>query len=860
MATLSSTTDPLELAHLAFSLQAVKQTDSVSEVLTTQDFGTPPALKTFQTSLIWPETIVENDNPAALLPKALQRDNNLISTYQKYLTDPGDNSIACEFGSQLRKAQMPFEAQLVFRRHLKQSPSDGEALRNLSALLRDHKLYDAGLTVVTYMISKTPDDPWGHIQKGNILAHMERSDEAIAAYEKAISLQPDIPGAYSALARQLTLQSQYEEAEKNLHLALHDDPGDSHTIESLADLYRRTGRHGLALIWYQRAVSFRETSRSLKTRLAHCCFKREFWAEGRKALKSTLPGNMVQPEWDSEPRELNLYNAEGDLDGAGLAGLLIASELANQGWTLNLSGAESMFPLISIPEDKLKNTPSALDQDALPLEDLTFWTGFPQQILKPCLKHVPTFRTFNEGKIAFVHGKTTQLPWPDLEKIRKLLSPELEQMVIYTDARNSVIKTCKFLKTVSLVITDDSLTAISAAACGCASIVLLPIDTDWWWADREQASPYAENQTLIRIPHNVQGRALFETLKNAVLRKGIPARTGRPLALNTDVIGLDVALDSLPAPPLKSIGNIQDITALQGGTRNNVYRISGDQMSRVYRMGRYPPPRKGFYEKEISNMRIAADAGIAPPVFFADPLDGSMLIDFVDGDVMRSRSLREKQNAVSAAHLFRRLHRLPGFKDSFDIYSKVRRNQEYLVQKKSLAFTRRTEINNLMVRVIKILAANKVPFYATHNDPLTRNFILAHDRMYLIDWECSGLGDPHWDVAAMAAQAGFDEDVWHAFLVAYFGRENHPGMCRIPLLEALCRYYWWSDALYTGVRHPDDPSWQDTASQWWGWLTDIITAKGFERALNAASQYSWSPDDSPAVPDEDDGAVNLMIR
>ena len=51
------------------------------------------------------------------------------------------------------------------------------------------------------------------------------------------------------------------------------------------------------------------------------------------------------------------------------------------------------------------------------------------------------------------------------------------------------------------------------------------------------------------------------------------------------------------------------------------------------------------------------------------------------------------------------------------------------------------------------LAAHPLPLVACHCDPLCENFLDAGDRMWIVDWEYSGMNDPMWDLGDLSVEA-----------------------------------------------------------------------------------------------------------
>src|SRR3546814_3886901 len=54
------------------------------------------------------------------------------------------------------------------------------------------------------------------------------------------------------------------------------------------------------------------------------------------------------------------------------------------------------------------------------------------------------------------------------------------------------------------------------------------------------------------------------------------------------------------------------------------------------------------------------------------------------------------------------------------------------------------------------LDANPLPLAPCHCDPLCENFLDDGRRMWIVDWEYSGMNDPLWDLGDVSVEAGFD--------------------------------------------------------------------------------------------------------
>ena len=89
------------------------------------------------------------------------------------------------------------------------------------------------------------------------------------------------------------------------------------------------------------------------------------------------------------------------------------------------------------------------------------------------------------------------------------------------------------------------------------------------------------------------------------------------------------------------------------------------------------------------------------------------------------------------------------------------------------------------------LAAHPLPLAPCHCDPLCENFLDTGDRMWIVDWEYSGMNDPMWDLGDLSVEGQFDDAQDEEMLHAYFGAApsaNDQG--RMVIYKAMCDLLW----------------------------------------------------------------------
>jgi thiamine kinase-like enzyme len=91
----------------------------------------------------------------------------------------------------------------------------------------------------------------------------------------------------------------------------------------------------------------------------------------------------------------------------------------------------------------------------------------------------------------------------------------------------------------------------------------------------------------------------------------------------------------------------------------------------------------------------------------------------------------------------------------------------------------------------QVLAKHPAPLAPCHCDPLCENFLDTGARMWIVDWEYSGMNDPMWDLGDLSVEGGFDAAQEEAMLTAYFGHEAHAhDRGRMVIYKAMCDLLW----------------------------------------------------------------------
>jgi thiamine kinase-like enzyme len=93
--------------------------------------------------------------------------------------------------------------------------------------------------------------------------------------------------------------------------------------------------------------------------------------------------------------------------------------------------------------------------------------------------------------------------------------------------------------------------------------------------------------------------------------------------------------------------------------------------------------------------------------------------------------------------------------------------------------------------VQRALERYPAPLAPCHCDPLAENFLDNGKRMWMVDWEYSGMNDPLWDLGDLSVEANFSETQDMQMLNAYCdGEVSANALGRMVIYKAMSDLLW----------------------------------------------------------------------
>ena len=232
------------------------------------------------------------------------------------------------------------------------------------------------------------------------------------------------------------------------------------------------------------------------------------------------------------------------------------------------------------------------------------------------------------------------------------------------------------------------------------------------------------------------------------------------------------------------------------------YRVEVNDRPYLLRLETHRSPLRNPHQ--YTCMKIAADAGIAPPCRYADDAAGIAIIDFISTQPLKDFPGGEVALARALGELMARLQNTDPFPRLVDFRVLVERMLNYL--RRSFAPGLLDAHIEGLELIKQSLPWDEAEHRSSHNDPGPQNILFDGTRLWLIDWETSYRNDPLVDVAIVAETFARTPELETALLSAWTGRTPDKTMlARLLLMRQLTRLYY-AGLLLTSVGKTADGS------------------------------------------------------
>ena len=213
-----------------------------------------------------------------------------------------------------------------------------------------------------------------------------------------------------------------------------------------------------------------------------------------------------------------------------------------------------------------------------------------------------------------------------------------------------------------------------------------------------------------------------------------------------------------------------DLEPIAVGITNRNYLVRDGDDRYVARVCE-PLPHLGIDRRnEVVCQAVAHGFGVAPAVIHHQ--DGILISAFLDARTLSDDDLNDADRLTRLASLLQTLHgnwdRLVGEMIYFSPFQTV---QTYAVTARKLGAELPADTDALLDDA-RQLARRLGPFTPVlcHNDLLAANILDDGQRLWLVDWEYGGIGNPLFDLAGISGNCGLSDELETMLLEAYRGK------------------------------------------------------------------------------------------
>ncbi len=233
---------------------------------------------------------------------------------------------------------------------------------------------------------------------------------------------------------------------------------------------------------------------------------------------------------------------------------------------------------------------------------------------------------------------------------------------------------------------------------------------------------------------------------------------------------------------------------LSGGITNKNYRVQDGEKSFVVRLC----DDLHFLGIDRRNERIcqeaACEASVSPAVVHFE--DGILISRYIDARTLTDDDVQDPAMLIRLSTVLHRLHdareHLAGEMLYFCPFQTVR---TYTATSKRVGAKLPDDIH-VLLEDANSLSRQMSPFRPVlcHNDLLAANVLDDGEKIWLVDWEYAGIGNPIFDLASVSSNCGLSDELENVLLEAYCGSVEEQTLRELQILKtvSLLREALWA--------------------------------------------------------------------
>ncbi len=205
---------------------------------------------------------------------------------------------------------------------------------------------------------------------------------------------------------------------------------------------------------------------------------------------------------------------------------------------------------------------------------------------------------------------------------------------------------------------------------------------------------------------------------------------------------------------------------------------------------------------ECEVLQLVQQAGIGAEVLLCIPERRLLVTRKLSASLPDEAAMRSETMLKRVAAVLRRLHQLPvpASVQRVELLPILRSYWNSIDQLAAAPVELRDRRLRQQAEAIAMQSAQHAEHCLCHNDVHHLNLLVNDQRLWLLDWEYAGVGDPYFDLAAVCCYHQYDSALQNQLLSAYQGqvRETHTQR-----LQCMCWLFDYIKDLWLAVRSLD---------------------------------------------------------
>lgn len=288
-----------------------------------------------------------------------------------------------------------------------------------------------------------------------------------------------------------------------------------------------------------------------------------------------------------------------------------------------------------------------------------------------------------------------------------------------------------------------------------------------------------QDNKMIFLPYEVSNEAVYEINTLEELRN---------LDENSDQLN-SKAIETIVETLKCEAKDIYEIQALKKGMTNRSFRFRHKDKRYIMRIPGEGTARMIDRRHEYEVYCTISEEGICDPICYISPENGYKITEFLEN--ARVCDASDPEDVRRCMAYLRRIHERKFEVDhAFDLFREIEQYENYWEREPSIYIDYK-KTKDKIYELKQYIDKQEREWTLTHIDAVPDNFLFVDDRIYLIDWEYSGMQDPHVDIAMFAIYAMYDRQHVELLIDAYF-QDNCPENVRIKIYcyIAICGLLW----------------------------------------------------------------------